>query len=89
MGGVCDQLAVGGGEVAVGAWLPAVGGHTELSICGGLLLRLFVGLLAVLLHSVISFADDSLGLLLGSSGQHCCLGTGTGTGTGEEVEGQD
>lgn len=63
-----------------GAWLPGVGGHTELAICGGLLLCFLdlVGLLAVLLHPVIAFADDPLGLLLGPCGQRRCLETGTG-----------
>lgn len=70
MCGVCGQLAVG-------AWMPGVGGHTELPICGCLLLCLLdlVGLLAVRLHSVIAFADDPLGLLLGSCGQRRCLAT--------------
>lgn len=64
---MCDiyrQRAVGG-WVMIGARLSEVRGHTELSICSGLLLRFldFVGLLSVLFESVISFADDPFGLL--------------------------
>lgn len=80
MCGIYRQRAVGGGWVSIGARLPGVRGHTELSICSGLLLRFldFVGLFPILLEPVVSFADDPLGLLLRSSGQHCCLGIGAG-----------